>query len=49
MFDDPLNFNTPYLYRVIARAPTGLADTVQSTAPFVVNAASNPPSTIVSR
>jgi serine protease AprX len=42
---ESLTPNTPYLYRVIARAPTGQADTVQSIAPFVYNSTTAPPST----
>jgi subtilisin family serine protease len=42
---ESLTPNTPYLYRLIARAPTGEADTAQSIAPFVYNSTNAPPST----
>lgn len=44
---DPLAYNTPYRWRVIARSPLGVADTVESAAPFVVTSASQPPATVL--
>ncbi len=42
---EPLTFNVAYRWRVIAASPLGVADTVQSVAPFVVVSESAPPST----
>ncbi|MFH1765734.1 MAG: S8 family serine peptidase [Gemmatimonadota bacterium] len=44
---DPLPFNLPLRWRVIAKAPEGLADTVASAGPFVVTGGANPPVTIL--
>jgi len=45
--DQPLPFNLPLRWRVIARARSGQADTVTSVAPFVVTGGANPPVTIL--
>jgi len=42
---EPLPYNQPYLWRVIARSPLGVADTVTSLAPFVVTSRTRPPAT----
>lgn len=42
---EPLTYNQPYLWRVIARSPLGVADTVTSLAPFVVTSRTRPPAT----
>jgi serine protease AprX len=42
-----LDHNVGYRWRVIARSPGGLADTVASTAPFVVTSAERPPATLL--
>jgi hypothetical protein len=44
---DPLPFNVPLRWRVIARARTGHADTVSSAGPFVVTGEARPPLTIL--
>lgn len=44
---EPLPFNTPLRWRVIARTPAGLADTATSTSPFVVTSRERPPVTIL--
>ena len=44
---EPLPFNLPLRWRVIARARTGQADTVTSAGPFVVTGEMNPPITIL--
>lgn len=41
----PLQLNTPYRWRVIARSQGGVADSVESVAPFVVVSETAPPST----
>ncbi len=43
----PLQYNVPFLWRVIARTPSGVADTVTSVAPFVVTSNSKPPATLL--
>ena len=43
----PLVPNTAYRWRVIARARTGQADTVESVAPFVVTSDTQPPATLL--
>jgi hypothetical protein len=43
----PLPFNLPLRWRVIAKARSGRADTVTSVAPFVVTGGANPPVTIL--
>lgn len=43
----PLAYNHPYLWRVIARSPLGVADTAQSVAPFVVTSRVLPPATML--
>jgi len=43
----PLVPNTAYRWRVIARARTGQADTVESVAPFVVTSDTHPPATLL--
>ncbi len=45
--EEPLPFNVPLRWRVIARARTGQADTVTSAGPFVVTAEASPPVTIL--
>jgi hypothetical protein len=45
--EEPLPFNVPLRWRVIARARTGQADTVTSAGPFVVTGEGNPPVTIL--
>ena len=44
---DPLPFNVPLRWRVIARDGGGGADTVTSAGPFVVTSGANPPATIL--
>ena len=44
---DPLPFNVPLRWRVIAQTPGGAADTVTSVGPFVVTSGANPPVTIL--
>lgn len=44
---DPLPFNLPLRWRVIAQARAGLADTVASAGPFVVTGGANPPVTVL--
>ncbi len=44
---DPLPFNLPLRWRVIAKASAGLADTVASAGPFVVTGGANPPVTLL--
>jgi hypothetical protein len=44
---DPLPFNLPLRWRVIATAPVGGADTVTSAGPFVITSRSRPPVTIL--
>jgi hypothetical protein len=44
---EPLPFNTPLRWRVIARATAGAADTVLSSGPFVVTSGAKPPVTIL--
>jgi hypothetical protein len=44
---EPLPFNLPLRWRVIAQARTGAADTVASAGPFVVTGGANPPVTIL--
>lgn len=46
-FDEPLPFNLPLRWRVIATARNGVADTVSNAAPFVVTGGANPPVTIL--
>src|SRR5690606_35506548 len=43
----PLDYNHPYLWRVIARSPLGVADTAESVAPFVVTSRVLPPVTLL--
>lgn len=43
----PLAYNHPYLWRVIARSPLGVADTAESVAPFVVTSRVLPPATLL--
>jgi hypothetical protein len=45
--EEPLPFNVPLRWRVIAQARTGAADTVVSAGPFVVTGGENPPVTIL--
>lgn len=45
--EDPLPFNVPLRWRVIARARTEQADTVTNAGPFVVTGGANPPVTIL--
>jgi hypothetical protein len=45
--DEPLPFNVPLRWRVIARARTDQADTVTSAGPFVITGEANPPVTIL--
>jgi Subtilase family len=42
---EPLDYNVPYRWRVIASAADATADTVESVAPFVVVSETRPPST----
>jgi len=42
-----LEYNRAYRWRVIARTPGGVADTVESAAPFVVTSATQPPATVL--
>ncbi|HSL70688.1 MAG TPA: S8 family serine peptidase [Longimicrobiales bacterium] len=42
---DPLTPNRSYRWRVIANSQVGVADTVESRGPFVVNSSSQPPTT----
>jgi len=44
---EPLPFNLPLRWRIIAQAREGSADTVTSAGPFVVNSGANPPITIL--
>ncbi|MBI4546299.1 MAG: S8 family serine peptidase [Gemmatimonadetes bacterium] len=44
---EPLAYNHPYRWRVIARSPLGAADTVESVAPFVVTSTDQPPATLL--
>jgi hypothetical protein len=44
---NPLTPNVAYRWRVIARSPTGVADTVQSQGVFLVTSDSNPPATLL--
>jgi hypothetical protein len=44
---EPLPFNVPLRWRVVARSRSGTADTVASAAPFVVTGGANPPVTIL--
>ncbi len=44
---EPLPFNLPLRWRVIAQARAGAADTVASAGPFVVTGGANPPITIL--
>jgi serine protease AprX len=44
---EPLTANQAYRWRVIARTRTGVADTVLSRAPFVIQSAEAPPATIL--
>jgi len=46
-FEEPLPFNVPLRWRVIATARNGVADTVSSAGPFVVAGGANPPVTIL--
>jgi hypothetical protein len=43
----PLDYNVSYRWRVIARAQGGVADTVDSAAPFVVTSTGQPPATLL--
>jgi hypothetical protein len=45
--EEPLPFNVPLRWRVIAEARTGAVDTVTSAGPFVVTGGANPPVTIL--
>ncbi len=45
--EEPLPFNVPLRWSVIAEARTGAADTVRSAGPFVVTGGENPPVTIL--
>ncbi len=45
--EEPLPFNVPLRWRVIAEARTGAVDTVTSPGPFVVTGGENPPVTIL--
>jgi hypothetical protein len=45
--DEPLPFNVPLRWSVIAEARTGAVDTVTSAGPFVVTGGENPPVTIL--
>jgi subtilisin family serine protease len=44
---EPLPFNLPLRWRVIAEARSGMADTITSAGPFVVTGGANPPVTIL--
>jgi len=44
---EPLPFNLPLRWRVIAKARAGQADTVASAGPFVVTSGANPPVTLL--
>lgn len=43
----PLVANLAYRWRVIARTPSGVADTVESASPFVVTSTARPPATLL--
>lgn len=43
----PLAYNHPYLWRVIARSPLGVADTAESVGSFVVTSRVLPPTTLL--
>ncbi len=45
--EEPLPFNRPLRWRVIAQARTGAVDTVSSAGPFVITSGANPPVTIL--
>jgi hypothetical protein len=45
--EEPLPFNLPLRWRVIAQARTGAVDTVTSSGPFVITSGANPPVTIL--
>jgi len=45
--EEPLPFNVPLRWRVVAKARTGAVDTVTSAGPFVVTGGENPPVTIL--
>jgi hypothetical protein len=45
--EEPLPFNRPLRWRVIAQARTGAVDTVSSSGPFVIISGENPPVTIL--
>jgi subtilisin family serine protease len=45
--EEPLPFNVPLRWRVIAQARTGAVDTVTSAGPFVVTGGENPPVTLL--
>jgi hypothetical protein len=45
--EEPLPFNLPLRWRVIAQARTGAVDTVSSSGPFVITSGANPPLTIL--
>jgi hypothetical protein len=45
--EEPLPFNVPLRWRVVAEARSGMADTVTSAGPFVVTGGANPPVTIL--
>lgn len=45
--EDPLPFNVPLRWQIIAEARNGAADTVASAGPFVVTGGANPPITIL--
>lgn len=45
--EEPLPFNLPLRWRVIAQARTGGVDTVSSSGPFVIISGANPPVTIL--
>jgi hypothetical protein len=47
VLEEPLPFNVPLRWRVIAEARTGAVDTVTSAGPFVVTGGENPPVTIL--
>lgn len=44
---EPLIPNVAYRWRVIARTPGGMADTVEATSPFVITSDSMPPATLL--
>ena len=44
---EPLQANLSYRWRVIARSPLGVADTVESIGVFLVTSAANPPATLL--